>query len=80
MKFFVTGAAGFIGSAVTEELISHGHEVIGLARNDGNAEKIIKNGGQPHKGDLTDLDSLKAGAAASDGGKSCIPRQQVKQV
>lgn len=68
MKVFITGAAGFIGTAVTEELVSHGYEVLGLARSDETAEKVTKNGGNPHKGDLTDLESLKSGAAASDGG------------
>ncbi|EME45922.1 hypothetical protein DOTSEDRAFT_70065 [Dothistroma septosporum NZE10] len=66
MRVFVTGASGFIGAAVTKDLISHGHEVIGLARNDSSADTITKLGGTPHKGHLFDLDSLKIGAASAD--------------
>lgn len=66
MRVFVTGASGFIGVAVTQELTSHGHEVIGLARNDASADKVTKMGGTPLKGDLSDLDSLRKGAAAAD--------------
>ena len=67
MHVFITGAAGFIGKAVTKELISHGHTVTGLARNDANASIITSLGATPLRGDLKDLDSLKAGAAAADG-------------
>lgn len=66
MRVFITGVSGFIGTAVTKDLITHGHEVIGLARNDASADKITKLGGTPHKGDLFDLESLKAGAASTD--------------
>lgn len=67
MKVFVTGAAGFIGKATVEELLQHGHRVLGLARNDANAKILTELGAQVHRGDLEDLESLKAGAAASEG-------------
>jgi len=71
MRVFITGAAGFIGSATTKELIANGHEVVGLARNDANVEIIEKMGAKALRGDLTDLDSLKAGAKDSDGVIHC---------
>lgn len=67
MKIFVTGASGFIGSAVVRELINAGHEVIGLARNDAN-ERIIRDaGGTALRGSLEALDGLSRGARESDG-------------
>jgi len=67
MRVFVTGAAGFIGTATTKELLANGHEVTGLARNDANAEILTKLGAKVHRGDLTDLESLKSAAKDADG-------------
>ena len=67
MKIFVTGATGYIGSALIQELISAGHQVIGLARSEESAQKLIAIGIEAHLGTLTDLDSLRRGAAAADG-------------
>ncbi|WP_415327660.1 SDR family oxidoreductase [Chryseobacterium sp. MMS23-Vi53] len=67
MKVFVTGASGFIGSAVVKELIGAGHEVIGLARSEASAKIISDAGGEVLLGDLENLDILKKGASLADG-------------
>ena len=66
MRVFVTGATGFIGSAVIPELLAAGHSVLGMARSDDGMASLERLGAQPHRGELTDLDSLAAGARACD--------------
>ena len=67
MKVFVTGASGLIGSVVVPELIAAGHQVLGLARSDRSAAAVEAAGAEVLRGDLADLDALRAGATASDG-------------
>ncbi len=66
MRIFVTGASGFIGSAVVADLIGVGHSVLGLARSDASAHKVAASGADVQRGSLEDLESLKTGATTAD--------------
>ena len=67
MRVFVTGATGFIGSAVVKDLIAAGHQVIGLCRSDDKAPALAAAGAEVYRGSIADPDSLKEAASRSDG-------------
>lgn len=67
MRVFITGASGHVGSAVVPELLSHGHEVLGLARSESSAAKLTEWGAEVHHGDLGDLADLTETASTVDG-------------
>jgi nucleoside-diphosphate-sugar epimerase len=67
MRVFITGASGFVGSAIVKDMIAAGHKVLGLARSDKAAASVMALGAEVQRGDMDDLESLRRGADAADG-------------